>query len=69
LHALGGAMAQHGPGDVALWSLASNLPARKFYEAIGGRLMAVLTEKDHGRAPLAGYRWRSAAELAEKSGP
>jgi GNAT superfamily N-acetyltransferase len=69
MHALGSAMAQHGPGDVALWSLASNLPARQFYAATGGRLFAVLTEKDHGRSPLAGYRWRSAAELAEKSGP
>jgi GNAT superfamily N-acetyltransferase len=68
MHALGNAMALYGPGDVALWSLASNQPARAFYEAVGGRLFAVLTERDHGRAPLAGYRWRSAAELAEKSG-
>jgi GNAT superfamily N-acetyltransferase len=68
MHALGSAMAQCGPGDVALWSLAGNVPARRFYEAIGGRLFAVLTERDHGRAPLVGYRWRSAAELAEKSG-
>jgi GNAT superfamily N-acetyltransferase len=68
MHALGNAMAQYGSGDVALWSLASNQPARRFYEAVGGRLFAVLTERDHGRAPLAGYRWRSAAELAEKSG-
>jgi GNAT superfamily N-acetyltransferase len=67
MRALGSAMAPCGPGDVALWSLASNLPARQFYGAIGGRLFAVLTEKDHGRAPLAGYRWRSAAELAERS--
>ena len=67
MHALGTAMMQQGAGDVALWSLASNLPARAFYEAVGGRLFAVLTERDHGRAPLAGYRWRSAAELAEKS--
>ena len=66
-HALGTAMAQFGPGDVALWSLASNIPARKFYEAVGGRLAAVLTERDHGGAPLAGYRWRSATELAERS--
>ena len=69
MHALGNAMAQYGPGDVALWSLASNMPARAFYEAVGGRLFAVLTERDHGRAPLAGYRWRSGAELAEKSAP
>lgn len=67
MHALGTAMAQFGPGDVALWSLASNIPARKFYEAVGGRLAAVLTERDHGGAPLAGYRWRSATELAERS--
>ena len=67
MHALGGGMAQHGSGPVALWSLASNMPARAFYEAVGGRLSAVLTERDHGGAPLAGYRWRSAAELAENS--
>jgi GNAT superfamily N-acetyltransferase len=69
MHALGNAMAPYGPGDVALWSLASNTPARAFYAAVGGRLFAVLTERDHGRAPLAGYRWRSPAELAERSGP
>jgi len=67
MHALGGAMAQHGSGPVALWSLASNQSARNFYEAIGGRLFAVLTERDQGGALLAGYRWRSAAELTEKS--
>jgi GNAT superfamily N-acetyltransferase len=65
--ALGCAIMHQGLGDVALWSLASNQPARGFYEAIGGRLFAVLTERDHGRAPLAGYRWRSAAELVAKS--
>jgi len=65
MHALGNAMVQYGPGDVALWSLASNQPARQFYEAVGGRLFAVLTERDHGRAPLAGYRWRNAAALAD----
>jgi GNAT superfamily N-acetyltransferase len=69
MYALGTAMARYGPGDVALWSLASNMPARAFYEAVGGRLFAVLTERDHGRAPLAGYRWLSAAELAERSAP
>lgn len=69
MHALGNAMVQYAPGDVALWSLASNHSARKFYEAVGGRLFAVLTERDHGRAPLAGYRWRSAVELAERAAP
>lgn len=68
MHALGQAMAQRGAGEVALWSLASNKSARIFYERIGGRLVSVLTERDHGRVALAGYRWRSAAELAEKSG-
>jgi GNAT superfamily N-acetyltransferase len=67
MHALGQAMTQHGSGEVALWSLASNKPARAFYEAIGGRLVSALTERDHNRVALAGYRWRSAAELAEKS--
>jgi hypothetical protein len=61
-------MAPHGSGPVALWSLASNQSARTFYEAIGGRLASVLTETDpNGRLALAGYRWRSAAELAERS--
>ena len=68
MHAVGQAMTGQGPGEVALWSLASNQPARSFYERIGGRLVAVQTERDRdgGRA-LAGYRWRSPAELAEKS--
>jgi hypothetical protein len=70
MHALGLAMAQHGTGQVALWSLASNRPARAFYEAIGGRLVSVLVEPDReGRLALAGYRWRSPVELAERSNP
>jgi GNAT superfamily N-acetyltransferase len=69
MHALGEALAAHGPGEVALWSLASNRSARAFYERIDGRLVSVLVESDRdGRLTLAGYRWRSAAELAEKSG-
>ena len=70
MHALGEAMARHGAGEVALWSLASNKAARAFYEAIDGRLISVLAEPDRdGRLALAGYRWRSPAELAERSGP
>jgi GNAT superfamily N-acetyltransferase len=70
MHGLGRAMAQHGPGAVALWSLASNKSARTFYERIGGRLASVLAESDRdGRLTLAGYRWRSAAQLAERSRP
>ena len=69
MHALGEAMAGQGAGAVALWSLASNQSARAFYERIGGRLASVLVERDRdGRLVLAGYRWRSAAELADKSG-
>ena len=68
MHVLGVAMAPHGVGEVALWSLASNMPARAFYERIGGRLSSVLAETDRdGRLALAGYRWPSAAELAETS--
>ncbi|HET6161869.1 MAG TPA: GNAT family N-acetyltransferase [Dongiaceae bacterium] len=68
MHALGRGMVQHGAGEVALWSLASNKPARAFYEKIGGRLTSVLVEPDRdGRLALAGYRWRSAADLAERS--
>lgn len=68
MHALGAAMARHGSGPVALWSLASNQAARGFYQAIGGRLAAALMETDpNGRPALAGYRWRSAAELAARS--
>ncbi|HET6619231.1 MAG TPA: GNAT family N-acetyltransferase [Dongiaceae bacterium] len=70
MHGLGRAMAQHGPGAVALWSLASNKSARTFYERIGGRLASGLAESDRdGRLTLAGYRWRDAAELAERSRP
>jgi GNAT superfamily N-acetyltransferase len=70
MHALGQAMDQRGPGEVSLWSLASNRAARTFYEAIGGRLSSILSEREFGeRLMLAGYRWRSAAELARKSAP
>ncbi len=70
MHALGGAMTQHGSGPVALWSLASNQSARGFYEAIGGRLVSVSTETDsNGRLALAGYRWRDAAALADAAAP
>ena len=68
MHALGGTMAPQGTGEVALWSLASNRAARAFYERIGGRLVSVLAERDRdGRLTLAGYRWRSPVELAEKT--
>ncbi len=33
MHAVGRSMTGQGPGEVALWSLASNKPARAFYEA------------------------------------
>jgi ribosomal protein S18 acetylase RimI-like enzyme len=70
MHALGLAMAQRGAGHVALWSLASNQPARAFYEAIGGRLASALVERDRdGRLALSGYRWRSPMELAERTDP
>jgi GNAT superfamily N-acetyltransferase len=68
MHALGQAMAWDGLGGVEVWSLASNKSAQAFYAAIGGRLAAVSTDRDHNRAALAGYRWRTPAELAEKSG-
>ncbi len=69
MRALGAAMTKHGAGDVALWSLASNASARAFYERIGGQLSSVQVETDRdGRLVLAGYRWRSAAELAARSG-
>jgi GNAT superfamily N-acetyltransferase len=66
MHALGGAMAPHGSGPVALWCLASNQAARAFYEAVGGKLASALVEQDRdGRLALAGYRWRNAAILAD----
>lgn len=70
MHALAQAMDGQGPGDIALWSLADNRAARAFYEAIGGRLMASRAERERGgRSILAGYRWRSAADLAQATPP
>jgi len=70
MHALAGVLADQGPGEVALWSLAGNRPARAFYAAIGGRLVAMLAEPERGaRTVLAGYRWRNAAELARRTAP
>src|SRR3546814_1695953 len=60
-------ISRDGSGNVEVWSLASNMPARDFYATIGGRLAAASIDRDHNRVPLAGYRWRSAAELAERS--
>ena len=69
MQALGEEMARRGDGPVALWSLADNQPARSFYERIGGRLVAVLAERDNDtRTILAGYRWRRASDLAARSG-
>jgi ribosomal protein S18 acetylase RimI-like enzyme len=70
MHELARALAAAGPGAVGLWSLEGNRAARAFYEAIGGRLQAVLAERDgNGRVTLAGYRWRSAADLAILTAP
>lgn len=70
MHELGRALAAAGPGAVGLWSLESNRPARAFYAAIGGRLQAVLAERDgNGRVTLAGYRWQSATELSALTAP
>lgn len=61
---LGQAMEGAAAGEVALWSLATNQPARRFYESIGGRLQSVLAETDRdSRVVLAGYRWPSATSL------
>jgi GNAT superfamily N-acetyltransferase len=69
MYALGGAMLPHGSGAVALWCLASNQAAHAFYAAVGGRLASALVEQDRdGRLALAGYRWRSAAALADAAG-
>ncbi len=70
MHALARTMEGQGPGDIALWSLADNRAARAFYEAIGGRLTASRAERERGgRNILAGYRWRSAADLARGAAP
>ena len=66
MHALAQVMERQGPGEIALWSLADNRAARAFYQAIGGRLMASRAERERGgRNILAGYRWRSAADLVK----
>jgi GNAT superfamily N-acetyltransferase len=70
MQALAQAMRGAGPGAIALWSLAENRPARAFYEAVGGRLVAARAERERGgRNILAGYRWRNAAELADRTSP
>lgn len=68
MHALAEALAGEGRGAVALWSLEGNRPARTFYEAIGGKLTAMLTEREGGtRVTLAGYRWQSARSLGDRT--
>jgi GNAT superfamily N-acetyltransferase len=69
-HALSGPLLQQGPGEIGLWSLADNSTARAFYAAMGGKLTRARAEPERGgRTFLAGYRWKSAAELAERTAP
>lgn len=66
MHAVAGAVLEKGDGPITLWALAENAPARAFYAAMGGTLVAVRAEPEiGGSAQLARYRWDSAADLVK----
>lgn len=57
LRALFGALSRDGMGSALVWVLAAN-PARFFYEALGGRFVAVREEKLWGTVlPQMAYGW------------
>jgi len=53
-----------GHQDLMLWALEDNLPARKFYERLGGAVIAERIEKFNGE-PLReiAYGWRKLSML------
>ena len=66
LHAAFAGLRQRGFGTCVIWAHAKN-PARFFYEAMGGRLIAERTAKMMGDAvPEAAFGWRRLA-LAERA--
>jgi GNAT superfamily N-acetyltransferase len=70
LHSVAGALQAKGDGPILLWALADNVPARAFYEAMGGTLDAVGAEpKIGGNVPLARYRWDGAGDLLSATAP
>ena len=57
-------LAAHGLGSAAPWVFRDNAPARRFYEAVGGALLA--EREDRGREdmpPDVAYGWWDIATL------
>jgi GNAT superfamily N-acetyltransferase len=59
-------LAAHGHGSAALWVLRGNVSARRFYEALGGALVAERDDRD-GERPRpdveVAYGWRDTAGM------
>ncbi|MGJ3647502.1 N-acetyltransferase family protein [Sphingomonas sp. GlSt437] len=56
-----------GDRAMALWVLAANAPARRFYEALGGRAVATHRRPDLAADEVA-YGWDNLEVLASRSG-
>ncbi|MBX3539604.1 MAG: GNAT family N-acetyltransferase [Chelatococcus sp.] len=63
-----GALRSQGHEGLSLWVLSSNLPARGFYESLGGRLVGE-REEQRGDAILAevAYGWRDLRPLLARA--
>ena len=63
-------MAQHGMKALRIGCLAANAPARRFYEALGGRLVDErLFDEEGVMLPEVVYEWADIATLAATGRP
>jgi ribosomal protein S18 acetylase RimI-like enzyme len=66
MQAMADALSQDGFAQVGLWVIEQNAPARRFYEALGGR-EAAKKDQAFGSTSLVelGYVWNSVGELQD----
>ncbi len=63
-------LAQHGMTALQIGCLAANAPARRFYEALGGRLVSErLFDEEGVMLPEVVYEWANIETLAAKGRP
>ena len=67
--AMADALSLGGFTRVGLWVIEQNLPARRFYDALGGTQMTQRTQEFGGRTLVElGYTWPTVADLREHAG-
>jgi GNAT superfamily N-acetyltransferase len=66
-----GVLAAHGLQPLTVWALECNLPARAFYEHLGGQPLPRRPVFEDSGTPIfeVGFRWERPQSLAELSAP